>query len=86
MEIVDFITSSSVATVAVLSPIVLALVSGIKSVGMESRWAFPLSLVLGITAGVFFGGATIALNVLLGIIIGLSASGLYSGVKKVVSD
>ena len=65
--------------------IIVALVSAAKSVGYPSRWAPLLSLGLGVVYYVAFPQGSIQTSVLYGIISGLSASGLYSGVKAVVT-
>jgi hypothetical protein len=63
-------------------PIILAVVSSVKTAGMDSRWSPLLSIALGVGFMCFFGSnATIASNALEGLIAGLTASGLYSGVK-----
>lgn len=58
------------------------------SLGMPSRWAAPLALGLGILFAVLGwlevgADASLLEAVLLGILTGLSASGLYSGGKAV---
>lgn len=63
-----------------LIPVVIGLVSVAKSY-VSSKWAPLISLVLGIGTAFFVPAATVGLTVLQGILIGLAASGLYSGVK-----
>ncbi len=72
-------------------PFILALIQVAKGAGMDSKWAAPLSLFLGISLTVGFqfslGAATRAdwFNAtIVGMAIGLSASGLYSGAKKTI--
>lgn len=72
----------SIASVG-LVPVVLALTSLIK-IYVDSRWSPLISLVLGIASAFIFPSTTIALTILQGLLIGLSASGLYSGVKATV--
>jgi hypothetical protein len=62
-------------------PVVLGVVSVIKTAGLPDRWAPSVSLILGLGTAFLVGGASIATIVLGGLIIGLSASGLYSGPK-----
>jgi len=66
-------------------PVVLGVVSAIKKVGLSSRWAPIVSLVLGLGLSFFLGGDTTFQVVLQGLVVGLSASGLYSGTKATVA-
>lgn len=61
-------------------PIIIGLVQGFKGLGLPSRWAFPVSLVLGV-AILAIVGFTWPVFLIQGIILGLMASGLYSGGK-----
>lgn len=69
--------------------IAIAIVVGItevikKASGLNSRYAPLLSLIVGI-ATIFIGGdLPVRDSMMTGIIVGLSASGLYGGVKKTV--
>ena len=66
-------------------PIIIAVVSAIKTAGMDSRWSPILSIALGVGFMCFFGSnATLISNILEGLIAGLTASGLYSGVKATI--
>jgi len=68
----------------ILVPIIVGLVSAIKIVGLDSRFAPILALALGVLgASVLVGFSGSA--VLGGIIAGLTASGLYSGTKATVA-
>lgn len=67
-------------------PILLAVVIGLdelaKKLGLPTRWAPALSLVLGIACGlIFFIDKGVPIAALNGVVLGLSASGLYSGLK-----
>lgn len=66
-------------------PIVLGLVQGFKGLGLPSKFAFLVSIALGIGL-VALTGATLPATVIGGLLVGLSASGLYSGVKSVVTE
>jgi len=83
MNLVEFLTQNAVATIAVLTPIVLGLVAIFKLFVDNSKYSPLASLVFGAILGFFFGGFTMSYDILLGIIAGLAASGLYSGVKRV---
>ena len=61
-------------------PIVVGLVSGAKTVGLPSKYAWPVATVAGIALVALTGVAWQAF-VVQGIIVGLAASGLYSGPK-----
>jgi hypothetical protein len=68
-------------------PIIVALTQVFKSLGMDKKF-YPVSnMVLGILASYFFMPSSqgdIPMAVLLGIITGLSASGLYSSSKSTI--
>ena len=77
----------------VLSPAAqIALIIGLaelaKKTGLPARWVPLLDLALGLLSGILvFGvllGKGIALGIPVGIALGLSACGLFSGVKNVV--
>jgi hypothetical protein len=59
-------------------PAILALVEAVKKAGMPSK----LAPVLAILAGLSFG--TIMGDPVMGIVYGLSASGVYSGARKML--
>lgn len=66
-------------------PVVLALVSAVKSAGMPSKFAPILSIVLGIIAGFLTVGLSVSGGVE-GLMVGLGASGLYSGTKALITQ
>lgn len=66
-------------------PVIVALVSAAKVAGLKSRFAPLLSISLGIVLFYFFGdNAEAGERLFVGILAGLSASGLYSGAKATV--
>jgi Bacteriophage A118-like holin, Hol118 len=75
------IPEMSLGTVAVV-PIILAICQAIKMVGVANKWIPLISIGLGIgislLASPLGGIGNVILN---GTVMGLSASGLYSGVK-----
>lgn len=75
----DFLVDAGVVAV------IVSIVSAAKTVGFPSRFASILSLVLGIVYYFAFPAGSAQTNVLFGVISGLSASGLYSGVKAVLT-
>ena len=66
-------------TIAV--PIIIGVVQAIKNVGLSSKWAPLLSVALGLVFFFFWGDLGTGENLFTGLIAGLSAAGLYSGVK-----
>lgn len=74
-------------TILQLSPAILALVpivlglTAVAKMYVDSRWAPLIALGFGIGGAFLVPAATIALTVLSGIVVGLTASGLYSGAK-----
>lgn len=69
-------------TVAV--PIVLALVEVAKRLGMGSKFAPIAAVVLGLGIFAVWGDGVLLDKLFEGLISGLTASGLYSGIKKTV--
>lgn len=67
-----------------LVPLVVGVVEVAKRAGLPTQLAPLLSLLLGLGAGFFLHGEKVLLAVVNGVMIGLSASGLYSATKKVV--
>lgn len=70
-----------------VSPAIIALVpvvvglTAMAKLYIDSRWAPLISLAFGIGGAFLFPAATVAITILSGIVVGLSASGLYSGTK-----
>ena len=74
-------------------PLIIGLVEAAKRLGMDTVWATPLAVAFGLTISVGYeaarqvpGSETWLNAVLWGLALGLSASGLYSGTKTVVSN
>lgn len=68
-------------------PIVVALVEVISRLGVPSKFLPLCAIVIGIAAGVFFiAPESMPQAILSGIVVGLSAVGMYSGVKNTVQD
>ncbi len=72
-------------TMAVLVAIVIGLVEVAKAIGLPTRYAPVLAVVLGVAAmlGVTFFSVT-ATTILSGIVVGLLACGLYSAHQTTV--
>jgi hypothetical protein len=65
---------------AVLVPAVMAFIQALKLSGLKSRYAPVLSIILGVIATFALG----QFDLVQGLLVGLTASGLFSGVKATV--
>ncbi|MFA2809351.1 holin [Bacillus mycoides] len=74
------------ASLAVMIGIVVGLSQIAKTIGLQTKYVPLLNLTLGIVLGVLFLGGDIKTNVFQGIIIGLSASGLFDHTKIIKKD
>lgn len=68
-----------------LIPLIVALIELLKGAGLPKKWLPIVSIILGIAGGVVYicphdlkGG------IIIGLMLGLSASGLYSGSKHMI--
>ncbi|MCU4785040.1 holin [Bacillus anthracis] len=73
-------------SLAVMIGIVVGLSQIVKAVGLQTKYVPLLNLTLGIVLGVLFLDGDIKTNVFQGIIIGLSASGLFDHTKIMKKD
>lgn len=67
-------------------PLVLGLVELFKRAGVSAKYSPFVAVILGILAGVFYISSDIKEGVIIGLMLGLSASGLYSGTKNLVKS
>ena len=66
-----------------LIPIITILVDVIKKAGLPSKFAPLMSLILGVVFGLIFeNSGDVKIAIITGLIMGMSASGLYSGGKE----
>ncbi|MFS1513608.1 hypothetical protein VQL36_14370 [Chengkuizengella sp. SCS-71B] len=66
-------------------PIIVALVQLVKQLGLGAKYQPVLSLVLGVVTGiVYVAPGDPKQAILVGIVMGLAASGLWSGAKNIV--
>lgn len=75
------------ATVLTLAPVVMALVEIAKRTGMPSRWAPLGALVSGVIVAVLYAATVtgdLAQSVFVGVLVGITAAGVYSGGKSFV--
>jgi hypothetical protein len=70
----------------VVLPVIMAIAEMIKGLGFPTKFIPLVNLALGLLAGFFaIPNETPVGSVITGLILGLSASGLYSGSKNVIS-
>lgn len=72
--------------ISVIIAVVVGLSQIAKTIGLQTKYVPLLNLTLGIVRGVLFLGGDIKTNVFQGIIIGLSASGLFDHTKIIKKD
>ena len=65
---------------AVIVPVILGVVQVAKIAGLPSKWAPLLSVLCGVSVALLVDGVTVESG-FLGVLAGLSASGLWSGTK-----
>lgn len=74
-------------TFLVLVPIVMGVVEAIKALGLNSKFAPVMSIILGVIGVYLASGFVLSGPLALeGIVVGLSAAGLYSGAKKTFTN
>lgn len=67
-------------------PLILGVVELLKQVGLPQKFAPLVSAVIGIIIGIFYiAPGDLLKGILLGLVMGLSATGLYSGTKTTVA-
>ncbi|WP_312498309.1 holin [Bacillus luti] len=74
------------ASLAVMIGIVVGLSQIVKTIGLQTKYVPLLNLTLGIVLGVLFLNGDIKATVFQGILIGLSASGLFDHTKIMKKD
>ena len=83
--ITDLITPAALAVIALLViPAVVGLINMLKSVGLATRWAGPVAVVIGLAVMLAYGiwgEHPLFVYALLGILIGLGAAGFYDLAK-----
>ena len=66
-------------------PLIMGMVEGAKKVGLPPRFAPALSVGLGVAAGVLIlAPGNVTEGVVIGMALGLTSVGLYSGTKNTV--
>ncbi|MES1045277.1 hypothetical protein FOA22_12435 [Heyndrickxia oleronia] len=67
-------------------PLILALVQFFKKVGLPEKYSPIIAVFFGLFAGIFYLDAPIKEGIIVGLMLGLSATGLYSGTKNLVKS
>jgi hypothetical protein len=70
----------------ILVPVVISLVQVFKLSGFPSQFAPLISLLLGVAVVFIVDGAPVSTLILQGILVGLTSSGLFSGVKSTLGN
>lgn len=65
-------------------PLILALIELFKRGGLPAKYSPFIGVVFGLLFGIFYLAADIKEGIIVGLMLGLSASGLYSGVKNLL--
>ncbi len=80
----------AITKAGLLTPLVVGIVQGIKQAGLPDRVNFPVSLATGVLLAELTGlalpdpsWAGAGRDALTGLVAGLAASGLYSGVQSI---
>lgn len=74
---------SEIYDIAII-PLITGLVQLFKLAGIRAKYAPFIAVILGVLFGVFFVGNNVKDGILIGLVLGLSASGLYSGSKNML--
>ncbi|MDZ4205783.1 MAG: hypothetical protein U1C12_00995 [Patescibacteria group bacterium] len=75
---------TQVITLGAVIPAVVGLIELCKRVGLPTQFAPVAGLAFGIAGSFVFPQQTVALTIFVGVVLGLSALGLYSGTKTTV--
>ena len=67
--------------------VVIGVVNALKPLGVNGKFSPALSLILGLGYGIIFrGDSSLTAAIHTGLLIGLSACGLYSGTKAITKS
>lgn len=67
-------------------PLIIGLVELLKKIGLPSDFGALVSVLIGILIGIFYvSPGDIRKGIIIGLYLGLTASGLYSGTKSTVN-
>ena len=79
----DFINNFETITMAIMAAVIIGIAGIFKKAGLNPKFIPILNLVFGILGCIFLLDTELTLRVFNGIIVGLIASGLFSGAKNV---
>lgn len=65
-------------------PLIIGVVEMFKKAGLPAKYSPFIAVIIGILLGVFFLASNTKEGIIIGLMIGLSASGLYSSTKNIV--
>lgn len=65
-------------------PLIIGIVEMFKKAGLPAKFSPFIAVTLGLLLGVFFFSSNIKEGIIVGLMLGLSASGLYSSTKNMV--
>lgn len=67
-----------------LVPLIVGVIEVFKRVGLPAKFSPLVAMFLGITLGILYLDVAMKEGVIIGLALGLSASGLYSGTKNMI--
>lgn len=65
-------------------PIILGIVELFKRGGLPAKYSPFIGVIFGLLFGIFYLSGDVKEGIVVGLMLGLSASGLYSGTKNIV--
>ena len=72
-------------TAIAISIVIIGLVQIVKMYLKKKKYYAPIAVFIGIAFGVIYFGNNIKTGILVGLIMGLNAVGLYSGTKNTIA-
>ena len=66
-------------------PLIIGIVELFKRGGLPAKYAPFVSVFFGLLFGIFYIASNVKEGIIVGLMIGLSATGLYSGTKNVMN-
>jgi uncharacterized membrane protein YGL010W len=67
-------------------PLLIGLIELFKLAGLPVKYAPFVSVVLGLLFGIFYLTSDLKEGIVIGLMVGLSATGLYSGTKNIIKS
>lgn len=83
MEQIITVLNDSIALSLILVPVIVGIVEVAKKTGLPSQYASMTAIILGVILVTILAGLSVV-NAIVGIVLGLSASGLWSVGKSVI--